>query len=58
MESPGVNGYPSYKVGDSVTTHTAEGSASTAFSTTRCIADNAIETPTAAREIAMHHMMT
>ncbi len=57
QESPGHNGYASYKVADSVTTHTAEGLGVYAVFNNNVAAENAIETPTGAG-ISMHHMMT
>lgn len=59
MSSPTENGYPSYKVAATVTTHQAEGLGvySVFNHPTTVTADNAFETPTAAG-ISMHHMVT
>jgi hypothetical protein len=57
MESAGVNGYASYKVSDSVTTHTGEGIGVYSVFDNSVYADNAIETPMGAG-IVMHHLMT
>jgi hypothetical protein len=58
MEAPGTNGYPSYKVADTVTTHQATGIGIYSFFQNGSVYDaNAIETPTAAG-VVMHHMMT
>jgi hypothetical protein len=54
----GVNGYASYKVADSVTSHQAYGLGVYGVfisSTTACF--NAIETPTAAQQVNIHHMI-
>ena len=51
------NGYPSYKVSDSVTTHQAQGLGVYAFFHQSMNDANAIETPTG-DGIQMHHMMT
>jgi hypothetical protein len=53
----GHNGYPSYKVADSVTTHTAAGLGVYAVFNNNILADNAFETPTAAG-VTVHHAMT
>jgi len=57
MEDPNKNGYPSYKVADTVTTHQAQGLGVYSFFHNDVHAANAIETPTAAG-VVMHHMMT
>ncbi|HEX3776538.1 MAG TPA: coagulation factor 5/8 type domain-containing protein [Polyangiaceae bacterium] len=57
MEAPNQNGYASYKVADSVTTHQAQGLGVYSFFHSPVHAANAIETPTASG-IVMHHMMT
>ena len=57
MEAPGKNGYPSYKVADTVTTHQGQGIGIYSFFDNDVHAANSIETPTAAG-IVMHHMMT
>ncbi len=57
MEAPGVDGYPSYKVADTVTTHTAEGLGVYSVFTNDVTAANGLETPTGAG-ISMHHMVT
>ena len=58
MESTTVDGYASYKVSDSVMTHTASGlGVYTFFDNGSIHAANAIETPTASG-VVMHHMMT
>ena len=54
----GVNGYASYKVADSVTSHQAYGLGVYGVfisSTTKCF--NAIETPTSSQQVNMHHMI-
>jgi hypothetical protein len=51
------NGYPSYKVADTVTTHKALGLGVYAVFQTPVTADNAIEAPTAAG-VQMNHMVT
>ncbi len=54
----GVNGYASYKVADFVTSHQAYGLGVYGVflsSTTACF--NAIETPTAAQQVNIHHMI-
>ncbi len=51
------NGYPSYKVADTVTTHQAQGLGVYAFFQQSMNDANAIETPTG-DGIQMHHMMT
>ncbi|HWZ92352.1 MAG TPA: coagulation factor 5/8 type domain-containing protein, partial [Polyangiaceae bacterium] len=53
----GVNGYASYKVADSVTTHEAWGLGTYCSFHSGVVSDNSIETPTAAG-VSMHHMMT
>ena len=57
QEAAGHAGYPSYKVADSVTTHTALGLGVYSVFTNAVSAENAIETPTAAG-VSMHHMVT
>ncbi|HEX4460237.1 MAG TPA: coagulation factor 5/8 type domain-containing protein [Polyangia bacterium] len=58
MAAPGHNGYPSYKVADSVTSHHAEGlGVYSVFTLTGIVAENAIETPTGSG-ISMSHMVT
>ena len=57
QESPGHDGYPSYKVADGVTSHQAEGLGVYSVFDNDVTAENAIETP-AASGIAMHHMVT
>ncbi len=57
MQGPGMNGYPSYKVADSVTTHNAWGVGVYSFFHNNVHADNAIETPTAPG-VVMTHLMT
>ena len=54
---PGEDGYPSYKVADTVTTHQAGGLGVYSVFTNDVTADNAIETPTAPG-VSMHHMVT
>jgi hypothetical protein len=54
----GVNGYASYKVADSVTSHQAYGVGIYGVfisSTTKCF--NAIETPTNAQQVNIHDMI-
>ncbi|MGH7434357.1 MAG: hypothetical protein ACRENE_01640 [Polyangiaceae bacterium] len=53
----GINGYASYKVADSVTTHTAWGLGVYCVFQNDVVSANAIETPTASG-VAMHHMIT
>ncbi|HTA89624.1 MAG TPA: coagulation factor 5/8 type domain-containing protein [Polyangiaceae bacterium] len=53
----GENGYPSYKVADTVTTHQALGLGVYAVFQTPVTADNAIEAPTSAG-VQMSHMVT
>lgn len=48
MEAPGQNGYASYKVADTVTSHEAEGLGVYSVFTNDVSADNAIEAPTSA----------
>jgi hypothetical protein len=57
MESSTEDGYASYKVGDSVTTHQAFGLGVYSFFDNPVHAANAIETPTVSG-VVMHHMMT
>jgi hypothetical protein len=58
MEADGKNGYPSYKVADTVTTHQGMGIGVYSFFQNGSVHDsNSIETPTAPG-IVMHHMMT
>jgi hypothetical protein len=57
QETPGHNGYPSYKVAGAVATHTAVGLGIYSVFTNAVSAQNAIETPTAAG-VSMHHMVT
>jgi hypothetical protein len=57
QESPGHDGYPSYKVADDVTTHQAEGLGVYSVFSNDVTAANAIETPTAAG-VSMRHMVT
>jgi hypothetical protein len=57
MESTTEDGYASYKVSDTVTTHQAFGLGVYSFFDNPVHAANAIETP-AGSGIAMHHMMT
>ncbi len=57
MEGPGRNGYASYKVADTVTTHEAEGLGVYSVFTNDVTADDAIETPASAG-VSMHHMVT
>jgi hypothetical protein len=57
MESSSINGYPSYKVADSVTTHTGKGIGIYSFFQNNVYADNAVETPSGAG-VAMSHLMT
>ncbi len=57
-ESPTQPGYPSYKVADTVTTHTAEGLGVYAVFDSGSVSEfNAFETPTAPG-VALHHMVT
>jgi hypothetical protein len=51
----GVNGYASYKVADTVTSHDAEGLGVYCVFSNNVVADDAIEAPTAAG-VSMHHM--
>ena len=55
--SPGHNGYPSYKVADGVTSHTAEGLGVYSVFSNYVSAENAFETPTGSG-ISVHHMVT
>ena len=57
MEAPGHDGYPSYKVADTVTTDTGLGIGVYSVFTNAVSAENAIETPTAAG-VSMHHLVT
>ena len=57
QEAPGVNGYPSYKVADSVTTHQAQGVGVYSVFSNDVQAANAIETPTNAG-VSLHHLVT
>jgi len=57
MEGASQNGYPSYKVADTVTTHHGLGLGVYAFFQGNIVADNAFEAPTAAG-VVMSHMMT
>jgi len=57
MEAPTEDGYASYKVSDSVTTHQAFGLGVYSFFDNPVHAANAIEAPTGTG-IVMHHMMT
>jgi hypothetical protein len=57
QSGPGMNGYASYKVADTVTTHSAEGLGVYSVFRNAVSADNAIETP-AASGVSMHHMVT
>jgi hypothetical protein len=57
QEAPGHDGYPSYKVADTVTTHTAGGLGVYSVFDNDVTAENAIETPTAAG-VSLHHMVT
>jgi hypothetical protein len=58
MESANVNGYASYKVSDSVMTHTGQGIGIYSFFNNGSVyADNAIETPSG-NGIKMSHLMT
>ena len=57
-ESAGHDGYPSYKVSDSVTTHSGEGLGVYAvFDNGGVSEEDAFETPTAAG-VSMHHLVT
>jgi hypothetical protein len=53
----GVNGFASYKVADTVTTHEAWGLGVYSVFRNPVVAENAIETP-ASSQVAMHHMTT
>jgi hypothetical protein len=53
----GGNGYPSYKVANTVTSHTAAGLGVYAIFSNNVLADNAIETPTAPG-VSVHHEVT
>jgi autotransporter-associated beta strand protein len=56
----GVNGYPSYKVADSVTSHQAYGLGIYAvfIDSTNISCDNAIETPADSPQVDLHDMVT
>jgi len=58
-EAPGVNGYASYKVADSVTSHQAYGLGVYAvfINSTNISCYNAIETPTNSEQVNVHDMM-
>jgi hypothetical protein len=58
-EAPGVAGYASYKVADSVTSHQAYGLGVYAvfINSTNISCFNAIETPTNSQQVNVHHMM-
>ena len=57
-EAPGVNGYASYKVADSVTSHQAYGLGVYAVfnQSVNISCFNAMETPTNSQQVNMHHM--
>jgi hypothetical protein len=57
QEAAGHDGYPSYKVADAVTTHTAEGLGVYSVFDNDVSAENAIETPSATG-VSLHHMVT
>jgi hypothetical protein len=58
QDPAGHNGYASYKVADTVMTHSAQGLGVYAvFRTVGVLEDNAIETPAAAG-VSMHHLVT
>ena len=57
QEAAGHDGYASYKVADTVTTHTAAGLGVYAVFDNAVSAENAVETPTAAG-ISVHHIVT
>ncbi len=59
-EAPGANGYASYKVADSVTSHQAYGLGIYAvfINCTNISCDNAIETPTNSPQVNLHDMIT
>lgn len=57
MSGPSEDGYPSYKVADSVTSHTAEGLGVYSVFDNDVTAANGIEAPSGAG-ISMHHMVT
>jgi hypothetical protein len=57
QESQTRNGYPSYKVADSVTTHNAQGLGVYSVFQNDVTASNAIETP-GANGVVLHHMVT
>jgi hypothetical protein len=54
-EGPGLNGYPSYRVADGVTTHTGTGIGVYSVFNNPVVADKAIEAPASA---ALSHMVT
>ena len=58
-EAPGVNGYASYKVADSVTSHQAYGLGVYAvfINSTNISCFNAMETPTNSQQVNVHDMM-
>ncbi len=58
-EAPGVNGYASYKVADSVTSHQAYGLGiyGVFINCTNISCYNAIETPTNSQQVNVHHMI-
>lgn len=56
-KAPGANGYPSYKVADTVSTHHAEGLGVYSVFSNPVQADNAIETPVRAG-VVLHHMVS
>jgi hypothetical protein len=56
QSAPGKNGYPSYKVADTVTTHQAEGLGVYSVFDNPVSADDAFESPSAAG-VALHHMV-
>lgn len=55
--SPGHDGYPSYKVAEGVTTHTAQGLGVYSVFQNDVAAENAIEAPSGAG-VSLHHMVT
>jgi hypothetical protein len=57
QSAPGVNGYPSYKVADGVTSHKASGIGIYSVFDNDVQDDDAIETPTPSG-VSMHHMVT
>jgi hypothetical protein len=56
QSAPGKNGYASYKVADTVTTHQAEGLGVYSVFNNPVSADDAFESPTASG-VALHHMV-